>query len=311
MIYNNYEYFLEIVKHLNISKAASELYISQPALSNYLKRLESKIGSPLFDSKSQPLKLTYTGERYLFYLNKYIVLRKQLENELSEINSDQRGKVRIGISPWRSSYMLPTILPEFNRLYPNAEIVTFEGVENELSDFVDSDKVDFSIKSLSYPNPKYHLESIMNERILLAVNNDNKTLRDLGIDMQLNSRDIKHIDINLFKDERFILPTPSQELSGVIQHMLLSNKIETRGFETVNVGTALNLVAKNYGLTFVPESRIVHSTDLENTSFFTVGNPPLYWYLAVIYRKNSYLTKLSRIFVDLLKAKYDLNNSLR
>lgn len=48
MIYNNYEYFLEIVKHRNISKAANELYISQPALSNYLKRLESKLGSQLF-----------------------------------------------------------------------------------------------------------------------------------------------------------------------------------------------------------------------------------------------------------------------
>lgn len=307
MIYNNYEYFLEIVKHRNISKAANELYISQPALSNYLKRLEAKLGFQLFESKSQPLKLTFAGERYLHYLNKYILLRKQLENELSEISSAQRGKIRIGISPWRSSYILPTILPEFSKIYPNVEIITHEGVEQELSDLVDSDKVDFSIKSLSYPHPKYQIENIMNERILLAINNNNQAFKSLNLKESYTDDYIKPIDINLFKHERFILPTPSQELSIVIQHMLTTNNIDTKAFETGNVGTALNLVGKNYGLTFVPESRIVHSTHLKDISFFTVGNPPLYWYLAVIYRKNTYLPKFSRIFVNLIKSKYDLS----
>jgi len=304
MIYSNYEYFLEIVKHKNISKAASELFISQPALSNYLKRLETKLGAPLFEQKTQPLKLTYTGERYLYYLNKYIVMRKKFENELNEINAEQRGKVRIGISPWRSSYILPTILPEFSKLNPNIEIITFEGVENELCDLIDSNKVDFSIKSFSYPNPNYQIENIMNERILLAINNNNSKLKELDLHKITDNNKIEHIDIRIFKNERFILPIPSQELYNVIQRMLTINKIEINGFETGNVGTALNLVSKNYGLTFVPESRISHSQHSKDISFFTVGSPTLFWYLTIIYRKDAPLNNLSRLFIDSIKNKY-------
>jgi DNA-binding transcriptional LysR family regulator len=300
MIYNNYEYFLEIVKHQNITKASSELFISQPALSNYLKRLEEKLGTTLFEHKSQPLKLNYSGERYLYYLNKYIVIRKQLENELAEINSKERGKIRIGISPWRSSYILPAILPGFSSQNPNIEIITIEGVENELCDLVDSDKVDFSIKSFSNPNPKYQIENIMNERILLAINSKNPIIDDLRLDKSFNSKNIKHIDINTVKNEKFILPKPSQELYSVIQSMLTMNKIEINGFETSNVATALNLVSKNYGLTFVPESRITHSQHLNDILFFTVGSPILFWYLTIIYRKDTYLTNLARIFVNSL-----------
>ena len=304
MIFNNYEYFLEIVKQKNISRAASKLFISQPALSNYLKRLELKLGAMLFEQHTQPLKLTYAGERYLKYVNKYIVMKTEFKNELYEINSKQRGKIRVGISPWKSSYVLPTILPEFNILNPNIEIITLEGVENELYDFVDSDKVDFSIKSLLYPNPKYQIENIMNERILLAINNNNTLLKKLQLESSFNSQSIKHIDINIFKNERFILPAPSQELCNAIQRMLTINKIEIDGFETTNVATALNLVSKNYGLTFVPESRIIHSHHFKDITFFTVGSPTLFWYFTIIYRKNTYLTSCARMFVDALKSKY-------
>jgi len=307
MIFNNYEYFLEIVKQKNISRAASKLFISQPALSNYLKRLELKLGAVLFEPNTQPLKLTYAGERYLNYINKYIIMKTEFKNELYEINTKQRGKIRVGISPWKSSYVLPAILPEFSKLNPNIEIITLEGVENELCDFVDSDKVDFSLKSMLYPNPKYQIENIMNERILLAINNNNTLLKKLRLESCLNSfnnQDIKHIDINILKNERFILPTPSQELYSAIQRMLTINKIEISGFETTNVATALNLVSKNYGLTFVPESRIIHSNHFKDITFFTVGSPTLFWYFTVIYRKNTYLTSCARKFVDALKSKY-------
>ena len=76
MLYlNNFEYFLKIVETRSITKAAEGLYISQPSLSKYLKRLENSIGAQLFLRDSYPLKLSQIGEEYLAWFE-YVLSRK-------------------------------------------------------------------------------------------------------------------------------------------------------------------------------------------------------------------------------------------
>lgn len=260
--------------------------------------------SLLFDRKSKPLKLTYAGERYLYYVNMYDLMVKKMEIEFAEITSNKKGKIIIGISPWRSSYMLPIILPAFKEKYPFIEIVTKEGIENELCELVDNNQVDFSIKCFSHPNPMYNCETIMKERILLAINRNNPIIKKLGLKEEFCKNNIHHINILDVKDENYILPNQYQELYSVIQKMLKKHKINIEGFETANVGTALNLVRQNYGLTFVPESIIIHSKSIRDIVFFTVDSPTLYWYLTIIYKKNSHLSKISRLFVNELKNTF-------
>ena len=64
----NYEYFVTIVETGSLTKAAEKLYISQPSLSQYLKRLENSLGIDLFDRGTLPLRLTFAGERYYQYV---------------------------------------------------------------------------------------------------------------------------------------------------------------------------------------------------------------------------------------------------
>ena len=68
MVLHNYEYFVAIVDEGSLTKAAEHLYVSQPSLSQYLKRLEANLGVELFDRSASPLRLTYTGERYYQYV---------------------------------------------------------------------------------------------------------------------------------------------------------------------------------------------------------------------------------------------------
>ena len=65
MIFPNYEYFLRIAEYENISKAAESLYISQPSLSKYLKKLEESVGTELFERKQSSLRLTDGGRAFL------------------------------------------------------------------------------------------------------------------------------------------------------------------------------------------------------------------------------------------------------
>lgn len=67
MNYSKLDYFITIAETGNLTKAAEILYVSQPSLSQYLKRLENSLGAELFDRNSSPLRLTYAGEKYYAY----------------------------------------------------------------------------------------------------------------------------------------------------------------------------------------------------------------------------------------------------
>ena len=115
---HNYEYFTSIVEAGSLTKAAQNLYTTQPALSQYLKRLENNLGVELFDRSTSPLKLTYTGECYYKYILQMKTLDENLRREFQDIKSEVSGRLRLGIALWRGACLLPDIFPEFHRRYP-------------------------------------------------------------------------------------------------------------------------------------------------------------------------------------------------
>lgn len=87
MVLHNYEYFVAIVEAGSLTKAAEHLYVSQPSLSQYLKRLEASLGVELFDRSTSPLRLTYTGERYYQYVLQMMKLDENVRREFQDIKT--------------------------------------------------------------------------------------------------------------------------------------------------------------------------------------------------------------------------------
>ena len=111
MFVKNPEYFLTIVKERSISRAADRLYLSQPYLSQYLAKLEANLGVTLLDRSHTPLQLTAAGELFHAYLERQGYLDRQLESDLRALQTQKRQQLRIGVSTWRGSTLLPDILP--------------------------------------------------------------------------------------------------------------------------------------------------------------------------------------------------------
>lgn len=102
----NNEYFLTIIEEGSLSKAAQKLYLSQPSLSQYVKRMEKRLGVELFDHNSSPLKLTYSGERYYEFLLEEQKNEKEILQELKDIKLGNSGRIRLGIAFWRAACFL-------------------------------------------------------------------------------------------------------------------------------------------------------------------------------------------------------------
>ena len=92
MFFKNYNNFITIVECGSITRAAEILFLTQPSLSKYLKRLEQNLGVELFDHHASPLKLTYAGKRYYEYIKRIQAMDRQFSEELSGLRNNEVGK---------------------------------------------------------------------------------------------------------------------------------------------------------------------------------------------------------------------------
>lgn len=150
---NSLLYFSEAAKDLNFTKTAKRLFISQQNLSNHISRLENYYGVKLFERKPR-LALTYSGEILLAYANSFKMDEDNLKNVLTDIREKERGTLRIGCSPTRSSIAMPKLAELFAQEYPNVALHFYHHHSSELSEMLLTGELDFTIgiDKVSHPN---------------------------------------------------------------------------------------------------------------------------------------------------------------
>lgn len=95
-MFDGKEYVYAVYEEKSFSKAAQKLYITQPALSTAIKKVEKKIGSPIFDRSTSPIGLTPSGEVYIDAIEKLFALEQNTINQLNNLNGLLTGKLSIG-----------------------------------------------------------------------------------------------------------------------------------------------------------------------------------------------------------------------
>ena len=126
-MFSGMNYVYEVYKEQSFSKAAENLYISQPALSSMIKKIETKIGMPLFDRSTSPIQQTESGKKYIKTAEKI----KDLENEFAyyvgNLQELKTGRLSVGGTYLFSSFIFPPIIDKFRRAYPHVKLNLFEG----------------------------------------------------------------------------------------------------------------------------------------------------------------------------------------
>ncbi len=137
--------FYSVAKKLSFTKAAQELYISQPAITKHIKELETQLAIRLFERKGNKIKLTKAGEILLAKAKKIFEIYEELEYEISELRGKISGKLRLGASSTISQWVIPEILSKFNEAYPSIEISLMNGNSRQIEDALLNDEIDLGI----------------------------------------------------------------------------------------------------------------------------------------------------------------------
>ena len=142
-----YKVFKEVAEAGNITAAAQSLYISQSAVSQSIKQLESDLQTRLFARNSRGVTLTADGKLLYEYVRSAIGLLETGENKLSQTRELQMGHLTIGASDTVTSQFLLPYLEQFHRLYPAIHIRIISGRSHKVLGLLQSGKVDIAFAS--------------------------------------------------------------------------------------------------------------------------------------------------------------------
>lgn len=187
-----FTYFLQLTDTLNYTKAAQLLGISQPALTQQIKKMEASVGTPLFENHGKQLQMTEAGKIMKRTIDSVYEILIEGTESIQQESSVTSGKITIGVSASVQDKVLTDFIIDYYRMYPNIEISLMMVGRKEVWDFLDKNKIDIAILYLPDGMLKkwksYEATSIIKDEVLFIHNNPEfygKTSITYGESMEL------------------------------------------------------------------------------------------------------------------------------
>lgn len=291
-----------IAQEKSVSKAAEKLYMTQPALSLFLNRLENSLGVRLFSRGGGGLFPTYAGERYLSVAEKIVKLCNDFDAELCDINRLHKGRLRIGATVHLGSYVFPIMLPLYKKRYPNIEILITEGNSGILEKALAHNELDLALMHIPFLTFEAPYELIAHDPFVIVIAKDSAIAEYIYIKDKCRWIDPIHL-----KNEKFILAYPVQRVRQITDRVLkLAGITPDISFITSSVETALRVASVGMGITMMPESYIQLFTCPVTPYFCHLEEKyQAYWTFVAAWPKDSELSGPGREFIRILKENYN------
>lgn len=250
------EYLLTISEKGSISAAANALFISQPALSKYVKNLELRYGFKIFNRIGNKLTLTLEGQKILEYGTKIQSLEKSLTREIEDIKNNVYGRIRLGLPVYWLPIMVPPIIIEYKKKCPtiDVDIIGFESATKD-SLLLDG-RVDYTLsRSASYA---FGVEStlIRHDRILLVTSPEigNMLFKGYQPNSSTDFKQLKKIDVSALSNLPFVLPNYGQPIRKKADKMFNDYHIKPNiKLECINNEANVKLATENIACCFSSE----------------------------------------------------------
>lgn len=159
--------FYNAAKRLSFSEAAEELYLTQPAVTFQIRKLENHYGTPLFYREKNRVSLTEAGEVLFLHAQKILACYEKAERELSQLSGVLQGRLVIGASTTMGEYILPKVLGDFKARYPRIEPFLEIGNSDRILNGVTSRYLDLGILAEKVENRALHQEKILEDELIL------------------------------------------------------------------------------------------------------------------------------------------------
>ena len=290
------QYAIQLSEVLNFSQVADQLGISQPALSKQIISLEQELGVRLFDRSTTPMTLTAAGIHFVREARELLYREDQLKRSMEDFRTGERGRLVIGISPFRSLYLMPPIVKKIQERYPGIQIILNEVGSDTLRKEVAEGKYDFAIINLPVDDSILDITPLEPDRLVLAV--PNSMLDNI---VRSGSNPVEELDIAVFRDLPFIAVGQNQEMRQLFEKLCAASDFTPRiAMEVVGVTTAWAMCRAGIGATLLPLQFVSDYEFDSSITLFPLRNTAQPRRPAVITRRSQYLSEYAAYALNLL-----------
>lgn len=304
MDFKQLRYILKVAETKNITKAAGELFITQPALSHYVSKVEKDLGIQLFNRMTTPISLTVAGECYVETAKKILNLEMNLRERLADIATMKQGHIVMGLPPARAAYVLPLVISRFRDKYPGVKLETVEKNSVMLKEFIKTGKVDFALipmrEGLDSLNEDKDLEGeiIAMEELFLVSHVSllsGVTVKKGGV-----------VDFEQVKNKPFVMLRKNRGIRKAVDAVFMHYGTKMNvAMETSSNDSAYRLAAAGIGMAIVPAMTLYQIPSNKDVHIYHLSEQGMKWPLSFVHRKGEYLSVLKLEISDLLEELFE------
>ncbi len=297
------QYVIELSKDLNFSQTAERLGISQPALSKQIMTLEKELGLKLFDRSTVPMTLTAAGEHYVRQAQDLLYREDQLIRSLEAYKSGESGRLVIGISPFRSQYLLPGVIRRIKERYPGVQVILQEAGSDQLRQEAAEGKYDLAVVNLPVDEAALDVTALEPDTMVLAIP------REMAKNLPATSaKSPACIDLALCADLPFVTVGDQQEMRHQFEAACQDARFHPQiAAEVVGLSTAYALCRAGVGATLLPLQFIRHCGMGDAVELYTLSQPIHSRQPVIITCRGQYVSPYAKYAIELLtESKEDL-----
>ena len=304
--YEHYKIFCKIVECRSISKAANQLYVSQPAVSLAIKQLESNLGVKLFFRTQKGVTLTTEGAMLYNYVKQGCTVIGVGEEKLKELSALQAGEINIGASDMTLRFFLLPFIEKFHKNFPLVKIKISNVSTPETLQQLREGLIDFGVVSepVDCNNPNFNFKSVKSVKDILVAGDNFQEFKDKP-----------KVAIKELQKYPFIMLDKGTSTRQYIENYFKKNGVEiVPEIELASNDLVIEFIRRGMWIGFILEDFV--REDLRNGSLYKINLspelPPRQFYIAThahipLTSAAKKLLEYNDIDVTDIDAKYDVN----
>ncbi|MDM5358664.1 LysR family transcriptional regulator [Peribacillus sp. ACCC06369] len=296
MYYDALKTFVTLVEVKNFTKTAEMLLMSQPSVSLHIKKLEEEFQTKLFLRSPKFLKVTLTGEILYDRAKQMITIYEQTRQDIQEHDRSIKGELKIGASFTIGEYILPSLLIDLQKDYPELELQVVIGNTEEIVQAVRLYKVDIGLIEGQTNEKELSVHPFMQDELFVVSSNDHELAYK------------EEVEITDLHDQAWVTREVGSGTREYLNHVIRSNGLKIKSILTIssNQGIKETLIKNGVGLALLSQSVIERDVQNKILSIIQLKNESFNRTLSYVYSPIMEDKKNVKTFITELNKKWPM-----
>ena len=292
------QYVLTLAREGSFSKAADTLNITQPSLSQYIKKIENEIGLELFDRTNGDVRITDAGKVYIEAGRKILDLERQMENSFTDLVNNKTGSLIIGAAPYRAASMMPEIARRFQTKHPGMHLIVREGTTTELIEGMEHGEYDLALTILPVEERVFNYERIVEEELVLAVPSSYVPFSTV----LKESRKFPAVNANVLNNQSIVMLTNAQFMQKQLENLRIDYNLSFKPAAVVkSLEAQIEMVKAGVGMALMP-SGIERFCKDDSVTFYSFMDDLPKREVVLIWRKDHKLSNVAEELKEVIRS---------